>query len=207
MSALKADEWLALVTHRGALPWPSSWYGCAGLATARCWLPGQRAASKAVAYSLVRAPPGPWGRGTRRYPARLPGQRWRLGGPLGSTHRLSFAEMALRTMRLDINAPALHEMFNGRWVNPCEEDVEAVVTSWNVAIPLVWRDQTVGRLEVSGKRDEQPVWVKIATLTKLVDDLELALSKIADDVGLPTPARPIGGAAATPLTSPCWIST
>jgi UDP-GlcNAc:undecaprenyl-phosphate GlcNAc-1-phosphate transferase len=97
-------------------------------------------------------------------------------------------EMALKAMRLDINAPALHESYHGRWVNPCdEEDTEGGDTSWNVAIPLLWRGQTVGRLEVSGGRDDQPVWQKIATLTKLVDELEQILCKIADDAGFPIP--------------------
>jgi UDP-GlcNAc:undecaprenyl-phosphate GlcNAc-1-phosphate transferase len=100
-------------------------------------------------------------------------------------------EMALKAMRLDINAPALHESYHGRWVNPGDEDTtEAGDTSWSVAIPLLWQGQTVGRLEISGGRDYQPVWQKIATLTKLVDDLELILNKIADDAGYPTPALP-----------------
>jgi len=104
-------------------------------------------------------------------------------------------EMALKAMRLDINAPALHESYHGRWVNPCdEEDTEAGDTSWNVAIPLLWRGQTVGRLEVSGGRDDQPVWQKIATLTKLVDELEQILCKIADDTGLPVPSEPVQSA-------------
>jgi UDP-GlcNAc:undecaprenyl-phosphate GlcNAc-1-phosphate transferase len=101
-------------------------------------------------------------------------------------------EMTLKAMRLDINAPALHESYHGRWVNPGDEDTEAGDTSWNVAIPLLWQGQTVGRLEVSGGRDDQPVWQKIATLTKMVDELEQILCKIADDAGLPT----------TPLAEP-----
>jgi UDP-GlcNAc:undecaprenyl-phosphate GlcNAc-1-phosphate transferase len=104
-------------------------------------------------------------------------------------------EMALKAMRLDINAPALHESYHGRWVNPCDEEyTEAGDTSWNVAIPLLWRGQTVGRLEVSGGRDDQPVWQKIATLTKLVDELEQILCKIADDAGLPMPPEPVQSA-------------
>jgi UDP-GlcNAc:undecaprenyl-phosphate GlcNAc-1-phosphate transferase len=129
----------------------------------------------------------------------------RLGGPVGpqnSAIRLQGSgawtdqwailtqcaeEMALKTMRLDINAPALHESYHGRWVNPGDEDAEAGDTSWNVAIPLLWQGQTVGRLEISGGRDDEPVWQKIATLTKLVDELEITLNKIADDAGYPTP--------------------
>jgi UDP-GlcNAc:undecaprenyl-phosphate GlcNAc-1-phosphate transferase len=124
----------------------------------------------------------------------------RSGGPRHSAIRLqgsaawtdlwgsltqSAEEMALKMMHLDINAPALHESFNGRWINPCQEDAEAGLSIWNVAIPLVWRDQTVGRLEVSGVRDNQPIWMKVAMMTKLLDELEPTLCKIADDVNLP----------------------
>jgi hypothetical protein len=49
-------------------------------------------------------------------------------------------------------------------------------------------------LEVSGGRDDQPVWQKIATLTKLVDELEQILCKIADDAGLPMPPEPVQSA-------------
>jgi len=96
-----------------------------------------------------------------------------------------FAEvMDLKTMRLDINAPALHESYFAHWINPCDEDTESGEASWNVAIPLSWQGQTVGRLEVSGGREGVPVWKKIALLTERVDEFELILFKIADDSGL-----------------------
>jgi UDP-GlcNAc:undecaprenyl-phosphate GlcNAc-1-phosphate transferase len=112
--------------------------------------------------------------------------------------------MALKAIRLDINAPALHESFSARWLNPVDEagaeDAETGVRAWSVAIPLTWRDQTVGRLEISGKRDNQPVWMKVAMLTTWVEELEITLSRIAHDAGLPSgralkagtpaPARP-----------------
>jgi len=104
---------------------------------------------------------------------------------LWKTLTISAESMALKTMRLDINAPALHESFNGRWNNPCREDDEGGDSTWKVALPLVCQDQTMGRFEVSGMRNGEPVWMKIALLTKLVDELELTLNKIADDVGLP----------------------
>jgi UDP-GlcNAc:undecaprenyl-phosphate GlcNAc-1-phosphate transferase len=99
--------------------------------------------------------------------------------------------MALKGIRLDINAPALHESFSARWLNPGEDEAgaehaEAGIRVWSVAIPLMWRDQTVGRLEISGKRDNQPVWMKVAMLTTWVDELELTLCRIADDVGFPS---------------------
>src|SRR5262249_10933636 len=93
-------------------------------------------------------------------------------------------EMKLKRVRLDINAPALHESYHARWVNPREEDSETGEDSWSVAIPLVLRAQPVGRLEVAGVRDDRPVWKKIAVLTKHVQDLEQILHKIADDAGI-----------------------
>jgi hypothetical protein len=92
--------------------------------------------------------------------------------------------MELKTMRLDINAPALHESYYASWENPSDDDSEAGEASWNVSIPLTWQGQTVGRLEVSGGREGMPVWKKIAMLTERVDELELVLFKIADDYGL-----------------------
>jgi UDP-GlcNAc:undecaprenyl-phosphate GlcNAc-1-phosphate transferase len=112
----------------------------------------------------------------------------------------SAEDLALNMIRLDINAPLLHESFHARWGNLAPADAEAGVTSWNVAIPLVWRDQTMGRLEAAGPRDDQPVWMKIALLTKLVDEVEITLCKIAEDIGfsvapaavsVPSPAQPL----------------
>jgi UDP-GlcNAc:undecaprenyl-phosphate GlcNAc-1-phosphate transferase len=93
-------------------------------------------------------------------------------------------ELNLKTTRLDINAPALHESYHARWVNPCDDDVEEGDSTWSAAIPLVWRGQTVGRLEVTGGRDGLPVWKKIALLSEHVGDLELILCRLADDAGL-----------------------
>jgi UDP-GlcNAc:undecaprenyl-phosphate GlcNAc-1-phosphate transferase len=102
-----------------------------------------------------------------------------------------FADVSdLKTIRLDINAPMLHESYYASWANPVGDDAEAGEASWSVAIPLIWQSQTVGRLEVSGGRDGTPVWKTIATLTEFVDELELILFKIADDHGL-TPASPL----------------
>jgi UDP-GlcNAc:undecaprenyl-phosphate GlcNAc-1-phosphate transferase len=96
--------------------------------------------------------------------------------------------LTLRTMRLDINAPCLQESFNARWDNclPVDihaEDAEAGPKLWNTALPLVWRGQTVGRLEVSGARAGIPVWRKIAALARLVDEIENAFYRIADPAG------------------------
>ncbi|HWY86824.1 MAG TPA: MraY family glycosyltransferase [Gemmataceae bacterium] len=147
---------------------------------------------KGLASSLVRLRRSV---GPRHSAIRLQGNSGAWTDVWGSLTQ-SAEELALKTLRLDINAPAFHESFNARWVNPSQEDAEQGITSWNVAIPLICQDQTMGRLEVSGMRDDQPVWMKIAVLTKIVDELELTLSKIADEAGLPT--RPYVASAPQP---------
>lgn len=93
--------------------------------------------------------------------------------------------MNLQSAYLDINAPVLHEGYHARWLNPSLDDAEGTATPWKTSIPLVLRGQTVGRLEVTGQRDERPVWQKIEALTHFVSDVEATLAKIADDLAQP----------------------
>lgn len=101
----------------------------------------------------------------------------------------SALDMNLCTVRLDINAPALHEGYHARWKNrnSTASDEESV---WKGEFPLLWRGQTVGRLEVTSLRDHQPLWEKVAELTKLVEDMEQALSKLAEATFKPAQDSP-----------------
>jgi UDP-GlcNAc:undecaprenyl-phosphate GlcNAc-1-phosphate transferase len=82
----------------------------------------------------------------------------------------------LRTIRLDVNAPAIFEGYHASWQRAQGQADEA--TSWRAEIPLVARGQAIGRLQVVGEQDEEPVWQKIATLAKLVQDFELTASQL-----------------------------
>lgn len=79
-------------------------------------------------------------------------------------------QMNLQQLYLDVNAPALHEGYHARWDRPHED--HEVPSLWRVAIPITASGQNVGRLEIAGVPDHQPVWVKIAALTDTVTDIE-----------------------------------
>jgi hypothetical protein len=64
---------------------------------------------------------------------------------------ISVAEqLQLKTVCLDVNAPALHEGYHARW-GRLDSDIETP-TYWRTEIPLVTNGQVVGRLEVVGRR-------------------------------------------------------
>src|SRR5262249_18766123 len=77
----------------------------------------------------------------------------------------------------DINAPVIHEGYFARWDlghnQPEDEEL------WEAAIPVPLGDRAVGQLVVSGSRDGEPVWQKIATLTELVEAFEPLASSVS----------------------------
>jgi UDP-GlcNAc:undecaprenyl-phosphate/decaprenyl-phosphate GlcNAc-1-phosphate transferase len=76
----------------------------------------------------------------------------------------------LKALRLDVNAPAIQEGYNARWDSTAEGVDDRIV--WRAEIPLEVRKQVIGRLEVIGYQDDEPVWKKIVTLAKLVQGFE-----------------------------------
>jgi UDP-GlcNAc:undecaprenyl-phosphate GlcNAc-1-phosphate transferase len=96
----------------------------------------------------------------------------------------------LQTLRLDVNAPAIQEGYHARWDRMANDAEDQVV--WRADVPLEVRKQVIGRLQIVGYQDEDPVWNKILTLSKLVQAFEktateLMLSRVAPRPVLPTP--------------------
>ena len=79
----------------------------------------------------------------------------------------------LRQVRLDVNAPSLHEAYHARW--DCEHDDGEAPHLWRAEIPVRARGVAVGRLEIVGGPDHEPVWMKIAALTKAMEGAADAL--------------------------------
>jgi UDP-GlcNAc:undecaprenyl-phosphate GlcNAc-1-phosphate transferase len=101
-------------------------------------------------------------------------------------------QLNLGRARLDINAPALNEGYHARWADGTPgEDFEDAAALWSAEIPLVARGRTVGRVAVSGRRDEQPIWEKIAILARLVQDFEATVSQLTEHVWVPSPPEPL----------------
>ncbi len=82
----------------------------------------------------------------------------------------------LKALRLDVNAPALHEGYHARWDRMAVDAEDRVL--WRADIPLEVRKQVIGRLEVIGYQDEEPVWKKILTLGQLVQGFETTATEL-----------------------------
>jgi UDP-GlcNAc:undecaprenyl-phosphate GlcNAc-1-phosphate transferase len=80
----------------------------------------------------------------------------------------------LKRMDLDVNAPAIHEGYHARWDRHGDEVEDSGL--WFAEMPLMVRGQPVGRLEITGQRDDEPLWKKIAALMKLVEKVEGAMT-------------------------------
>jgi hypothetical protein len=63
---------------------------------------------------------------------------------------------------------------------------------WRAEVPLVAHGRTLGRLEIHGVQDHEPVWQKIAMLARLVEDFEAAATVLTSRAGKPAApgARP-----------------
>jgi hypothetical protein len=79
-------------------------------------------------------------------------------------------DLNLVMVRLNVNAPAIYEGYHARWDCPYREAEESDL--WRAEIPLVVGEQILGRLEISGQQDHQPVSAKIAAMARLVENFE-----------------------------------
>jgi UDP-GlcNAc:undecaprenyl-phosphate GlcNAc-1-phosphate transferase len=79
-------------------------------------------------------------------------------------------QLNLKAVRLDVNAPALHEDYHARWDRGIEVSEEEVL--WRADIPLTAGQHMIGRLEVVGYQDAEPVWMKIQALSQMVQTFE-----------------------------------
>jgi len=83
-------------------------------------------------------------------------------------------ELRLKAICLDVNAPAIMEDYHARWGKVVESSENPAV--WRLQFPLQAHGQVVGRLDIAGQRHGVPVGEKLASLAKLVADVELAVA-------------------------------
>jgi UDP-GlcNAc:undecaprenyl-phosphate GlcNAc-1-phosphate transferase len=80
------------------------------------------------------------------------------------------AELHLRSVRLDVNVPAIDEGYHASWVRSADGEEDGL---WRIEVPLTWGGHVVGRLGLVGRREpEECVSVKIAALGPFVTELE-----------------------------------
>ena len=104
--------------------------------------------------------------------------------------------MNLRSLALDVNAPAHQEGYHARWHRP-DPPVGEAPDHWSAVIPLTAWGQAVGQVTVTGRRDDEPVWRKLAVLSGLTDQVEAVLAASIVRPNVPAPAaapEPLVGA-------------
>ena len=91
---------------------------------------------------------------------------------------LAAHELRLESVRLDVNAPAWHEAFLGRWNRRatnslCEHDM------WTLEVPVIGHGEVIGRLTVAGVRAFAPFAAQIAELCAAISDAEALATRAA----------------------------
>src|SRR5262249_32015040 len=118
--------------------------------------------------------------GSRQIAVRLQGTAewkglWSLLTQHAETRRLLY-------LRLDVKAPAHHEGYHARW-DRCPQETEPL-NLWRVEIPLTAHGVVLGRLDVAGQQNDEPVWQQLAAVMRIVDGFDPTL------IPLPAPSYP-----------------
>jgi UDP-GlcNAc:undecaprenyl-phosphate GlcNAc-1-phosphate transferase len=107
-------------------------------------------------------------------------------------------------LRLDVNAPALHEGYHARW-DRCSQEAEPL-NQWRVEIPLSANGVVLGRLDLAGEQNDEPVWRQLAAVTRIMDEFDptptpLPASRYQEAEPVLVPAPPLCRAPELPLQS------
>jgi len=97
-------------------------------------------------------------------------------------------QLELQTLQMDVNAPARHESYHARWDRLGELAEET--QQWRAEIPLIVLGETVGRLDIAGQQNAEPIWMQIATVAKLMQEFE---------IGVPQPEEPSSDVLEVPV--------
>jgi UDP-GlcNAc:undecaprenyl-phosphate/decaprenyl-phosphate GlcNAc-1-phosphate transferase len=101
-------------------------------------------------------------------------------------------DLGLRTVCLDVNAPALHEGYHARWDR--FEAASEILAEWRIELPLLLNGQVVGRLEFTGDRGAGQVSDIMWTIIGLSEDVERALAVVIDSAAVAAPDPAVGTA-------------
>ena len=83
-------------------------------------------------------------------------------------------------VRLNVNMPALHEGYHARW--DCAHGQKEDGNYWRTEMPLLAQGHIIGRVEIIGERNHEPVWEKIISVLELVNDFENDASSLVDSI-------------------------
>lgn len=90
----------------------------------------------------------------------------------------------LHLVRLNINAPSLHEGYHARWESPHADLEDGRL--WHAQVPLTAQGQSIGRLDIAGQRDDEPVWKKVERIMDWAVDFEAAAAVLLSRPKVPS---------------------
>lgn len=89
--------------------------------------------------------------------------------------KVTAQRMGLSRVRLDVNLPAMHEGYYAEWKSRARLTEESA--SWNAIVPLVVNSRSIGRVELSGERSQNPSFQNwLTSVGELVEEVELRVT-------------------------------
>ena len=83
--------------------------------------------------------------------------------------------MGVQSLRLDVNAPAWHESFHGRWDRSDSQIGAMPQNFWKLELPVACRTVVVGKMTVVGLPDGLPMGEQMASLWTILLEVESIL--------------------------------
>jgi UDP-GlcNAc:undecaprenyl-phosphate GlcNAc-1-phosphate transferase len=109
------------------------------------------------------------------------------------------SDLNLKTVRVNVNAPFIHEGYHGQWDRLDAERGDGARV-WRADMPLSIAGRPGGHLHVVGYGDGEPIWKKIALLADVLEELEarfiVAVPARSPEKELPANAGALEGAPA-----------
>lgn len=96
----------------------------------------------------------------------------------------------LRTLCLDVNAPALHEGYHARWDRFGSPASHEEAQDWRAELPVQLDGHIIGRLTAIGACDDQPIWIKLHELAEIIKTTELNIHRLTGRKSVPVEAPP-----------------
>jgi UDP-GlcNAc:undecaprenyl-phosphate/decaprenyl-phosphate GlcNAc-1-phosphate transferase len=83
----------------------------------------------------------------------------------------------LRSLVLDVNAPAVHEGYHARWARGDAPPGVEETNVWSADLPLTASGKAVGRVVLSGYTDDEAVWRKMAVVGEVAEQIVQVLEQ------------------------------
>jgi UDP-GlcNAc:undecaprenyl-phosphate/decaprenyl-phosphate GlcNAc-1-phosphate transferase len=114
-------------------------------------------------------------------------------------------ENNLRSLCLNVNAPALNEGYHAQWNRFSSAVSDEEASDWSADVPICLGGRVIGRLSAVGMFDVEPTWVKLQHLAEIVQRTEQQVELLTEThavqsrapaaVGAPSLIKTIGAAA------------